>query len=675
MKINALTSLAALPVLLSTSAHTANAKATLAPKGPTGQNQQRRTARFPGNLTAIANISASANASVAANFSSPIIPLPSTKQICATAFEKHEYKSLASRNPAEVCAQQAISDGRQNLNLATIGYQLAADDALKAGYHYKAALSYSKAAILERTLRKLDDVGLVAKKTNALAGSAPFVSATSAGLGSSNVDSSNEAKAFATFQKIGDYVAVDELRKNLGATAHARFPELSDVEKIERYNFHDAAAWKDVSTPTDFGVLEKTLNSGNVLRLQFSTDLKGIQRLKLAGSRLPEKDDLKIYGNAFVSLIDLSPTFRHRLYELLERNASPDYTLRVNVEQNAKYLGYAPIGGSTQTLFPYHPNTKEAPISLNEVQTTLLHEFGHNVQLGTSKDADGTTVLRLNLGHSHDREQTAFMGGVLNEYNRFLTLARRNAHVATSLDMPIKTNIDRDDYCEDLMLAQPEWIASKGAGILTDTAAALERDEADAALKIFSKIATSDQIDITMYDAAFKRTADSSHVETYNLAEVSLQQLLVGIDRADWFAAEGTAENKSTRAAMGKFLNLLVEQGPTDANDPDWRTTINGAFNYLSMDPKVEVPGYAYADRYPGGATSDVPEAAKPARGSESPPKSLLAVMAVMSIVIAGFGLRVAKTCRDERAASVAGRDAVAPAIPPEQEVPPALPV
>ena len=58
-----------------------------------------------------------------------------------------------------------------------------------------------------------------------------------------------------------------------------------------------------------------------------------------------------MYGNAFVKLIDLSPTFRHNLYELLELNRSPNYTIRVNVEQNKKYLGYARIGGAMQTIF------------------------------------------------------------------------------------------------------------------------------------------------------------------------------------------------------------------------------------------------------------------------------------------------------------------------------------
>ena len=663
MKIKALTSIATLPVLLGTPAYAATASPTMTPQRIMGKNRQRRTVKFPGNLTA-----------TAANLSATAVPMQDTQKICITAFQKHQYENLESENLAEVCAQQAVLDSRKNLNLATIGYQLAGDDALKQGFHFKAALSYSKAAILERTVRKLDSFRSADMNAKALTSSAVSAGAalvpTLAGL--PNAGSSSEAKAFTTFLKIGDYVAMTALRKNLGATAHARFPALSDVEKVERYTFHDNdAAWKDVSKPGDFGVLEKTLNSGNVLRVQFSTDLTGAEKSKLEETLLPEKDDLKVYGNAFVNLIDLSPTFRHNLYELLERNRSPNYTIRVNVEQNKKYLGYARIGGSMQTIFPYHPDTDEAPASLAAVQLTLLHEFGHNVQLGANRDVDGMTVLGQNLGHSHDRDQTAFMGGVLNEYNHFLTIAREKAGATDALGMPIKTNIDRNDYCEDLILAQPEWKASKAPGVLKNIAVAIERNDVDTALKSFSRIATSDQIDIAMYDAAYQRAANSSHIETYNVAEVTLQQLLLRIDRADWFAAEGTAENKNTREAMGKFLNLLVEQGPADANDPDWRTTINGAFNYLSMDPKVEVPGYAYADRYPDSTKNDVPKAG----GSKALPKSLVAVMAVMGIVIAGFGLRAAKTCRGERAARTAGSIAVAPVVPPEQELPPALQV
>ena len=649
MKIKPLVSLTTLPVLLSAPAQASTGVSGTAPPLPRARNQHRKTAIFPGNFTTNVNVSI------------PIIPLPSPEKICLSAFQDHHYTSLTSNNPAEACGEAAAIESRKNLRLAAVGYQLAGDDALKEGYRYKAALSYSKAAVLEHTLGKLNDAGLP-DAINPLGGQIGMQGRIGSGVGAASSQDSSEAKAFIAFQQIGDYVGMRNLRKNLGAMANARFPELSDVEKVERYNFHDIAAWEDVSKPGDLAEMEKTLNSGNILRLKFDTDLTGAEKIKLLRTSRPDTDDLKMYGNAFVSLIDSSPTFRHYFYAHMERMGGDTYVLRVNLEQNAKALAYAPVGGISQTLFPYHPDSKKPTVTLDEVKKGLLHEFGHNVQPGLAKDSEGMTVLRPLLGYPHDRGQTAFMGGVINEYNHFLAIAHNTTSAPDTLGTPIKKNVDKDDYCEDLMLYQPEWQASKASPILQKTTAAIDGDNAGEALTLFSKIATSDHIDIRMYNANMGRNATFSTLDTYNLAEVTLQQMLVQIDKADWFAAEDTAENKSTRATMGEFLNLLVEQGPRDGNDPDWRTTINGAFDYLSMDPKLEIPGYAYADDTPIRRPPIVTEPTETKKGASAVPAPLVGVMTLMSLIIAGLSTYIAKKSYAQRSAAAA--TAAQPASP-----------
>ncbi len=568
-----------------------------------------------------------------------------------------------------MCAQAALADGEQKLTLATVGYRLAGGDALEAGFVYKAALAYGKAAVLEHTLRRQKDTGLSSAGGVGAIGSPDLRITVPAGSAPSSVIDSNEAKAFIAFQQIGDYVAMANLRKNLGATARSRFPELTDVEKVRRYNFHDPAAWADVSTPDDFGAIEKTLNSGNVLRFQFDTDLQGDARTDLASAPLPDKEDLKTYGNAFARLIDLSPTFRSYFYSLLERQATPVYTVRVNIEQNSKYAGYTSIGGTTQTIFPYPVATTDAAGHLHAIQKTFVHEFAHDVQPGFTKDSDGTTVMRADLGSSHDRQQTAFMGGVINEYNHFLALAYQEVNdiAADAFGTPIRVNIDRDDYCEDLILTQPEWKAAKASDYLKQTAAALEQNTADEAFKVFSNIDTAEQIDIRMYDAQFGRNVTHSRIDRYNVAELSLQQLLVEVDRVDWFAADDTVDNTKTRQTMGQFLNLLVEQGKTDVNNQDWRTTINGAFNYLSMNPRLEIPGYAYAGEFADPVSTKSADASKTAGGNGGTPASLVSVMTLMSIVIAGLGLHIARKAHAAaRGLPMAGPGAAATAGTPE---------
>ena len=618
------------------------------------KSRQRRTGIFPANFTTTINAS------------EPVAPLSSTEQICEAAFQKHQYASLTPTDPAEVCADHAATDGRKKLNLASDGYRFAGDDAAQGGFDYKAAVSYSRAAVLEHILRKLDDARLAQTDANNLITATASASAgANHGSASSFENVSNEVKAFTAFQKIGDYVAMNKLRKNLGAAAQARFPELSDVEKVQRYNFHNDTKWNDVSTPSDFGVIEKTLNSGNILRVKFDTDLQGMAKENLANTTSSDKNDLKDYGNSFVKLIDLSPTFRNYFYENLERH-NRDYTIRVALETSRGILGYSTRGETTtQTIFPH----QRFPFITVTMQIILLHEFSHNVQPGMTKDSDGTTVLRPHLGNSHDREQTAFMGGVINEYNHFLAIARTTVAGPDALGDPFRENIDFADYCEDLMLAQAEWKASKGAGVLDQTATAIEKNQPVAALHHFLPIATSDQIDIRMYNAESGHNITAGHIGTYNLAELTLQQLLLKIDRVDWFASRNSTENKYARKTMGKFLNLLVEQGPANANEQDWRTTINGAFNYLSMDPKVEIPGYAYANRYPDTAATDDSGVSPGTPGTpgtqgtngtektNGTPDSLIAVMAVMSIVIAGLSLRVAKSHHDERSAATSERN------------------
>ena len=641
MKINVFVAALAVPVVAGSAATSAGALTNRTMPDALPRTRVRRTLILPKNIT-----------SAAGNATRLPSPTVRTDASCAAAFRNHGFTGIDSRNPAEQCAQEAAVIAKQSLIEASAGFGIAGDDAMQAGYLFKAALLYSKAAVIDYTLRTQNDAGLFEQQADCRI-STGLAQALGQRDGSTmSMTNTNEDKAFLAFQQIGDSVSIKNLRKNLGASARARFPELDDVEKVKRYNFHDNTAWKNVSTPGDFGIIETTLNSGNLLRIKFDTDLKGLKRLALTGKPLPDLEDLKFYGNAFTRLIDLSPTFRSYLYSLLERQGSPDYTIRVNIERNAAYAGYT-AGGAKQTIFPYNAGTNKSSTPITAVQAVMLHEFAHNVQPGIAKDRDGTTILQPDQGYSHDREQTAFMGGVINEYNHFLKIAYSELDKPESLGKPIRKNIDRDDYCEDLLLKQPEWHASKASGYLKDAATAIEKDEVGAALKIFSRFAPSEKIDIRMYNAQFGHNTTHSEVQTYDLAEVTLQQLLVEVDRIDWLAFKTTSSSTRSRETMAKFLNALVERGPAGAGAPDWRAKINGAFNYLSMDPKVEIPGYAYAD---GGADTVAAESANPDRTADGTSgscnfmqKSQLAVMAAMSIVIVGLSAYIAKKAHATR--------------------------
>ena len=612
------------------------------------------------------------------NVSSGIIgsatPAPSAhpENACTTGFKRSPGPAPNATAALDACAQQVATDARQNLTLAAAAYASAGDIASNAGLIYKAAVSYAKAAVLAHVLRLQDDAGLRPKDASPFKHSAQIADSGLVGSASSVTNESDAVKAFTAFQQVGDHVAISALFKSLGGKNNARFVEITDVEKVKLYDFHDDI-WRNVTDPTGQGKIVKALHSGHELILKFDTDLKGKQKSDLNKLPRPNQDDLHMYGNAFVRLIDLSPTHRNYFYSLLERSGSPEYTIRVNREANDTPAGYYTPGTIGQTIFPYQTGAGEPAIQLNDVCKTLLHEFSHAVQPGATRDSDDTTILLPDLGYPHDREQTAFMGGVINEYNYFLALASNELDFADKLGPPIRIDIDGGDYSENLVLNQPEWRTTKAPEYLKQASAAIEKNNIDAALKVFSKIATSDQINIRMYDAAFGRNVTQSHNSRYGVAEVILQQMLVEVDRADWFAAKDTGDNPRVRESMGAFLNALVEQGQTSDNGPEWKATINGAFNYLSMNPAVEIPGYVYAD---GHAPMKCLPNRKPSADTGKTPTvmvSMASVMVVMSVIIAGLSAYIVR--QGPRRDPVAPDTIAAPEASPAEIAPAELPV
>lgn len=632
MKIKSLLTASTMPTVLASSANASSVLENFPLPAFNRTSRSRKNVTMPGNLTS----------SIIGQMKPA--PTASPENSCMAAFKIVRGASSKAIDALDACAEQTITDARHNLDLATAAYAIAGDTASNAGLIYKAAVSYAKAAVLEHGLRLQDDAGLLPADASPFDHSAHVENSGHVGSPSFQTGELNPEKAFAAFQQLGDHVAISDLFKSLGGKKHARFVEITDVEKVNLYDFHDAN-WTNVTDPTGQGRIEKALHSGHKLILKFDTDLKGKEKSALNKLPRPNQNDLNMYGNAFVRLIDLSPTFRHYFYSLLDRNGSPEYSIRVNREANSTKAGYDSPGTIGQTILPYHDGPGKPPIPLNKMRKTILHEFTHAVQPGVTRDSDDTTVLRPNLGHSHDREHTAFMGGVINEYNHFLAIASTEPDLADMLGPPIKIDIE-SDYSENLILAQPEWRTSKASEYTKRASAAVGNNRIDAALKVFSNIATSDQIKIRMYDAQFGKNITHSHVSQYPVAEVILQQMLVEVDRADWFAAKDKGDNPRIRESMGNFLNALVEQGQTDHNGPEWKTTINGVFNYLSMDPAVEIPAYVYADERAEMKSLQGRKAGTGDRKTSAATVGMASAMAAMSVIIAGLSAYIAKQGR-----------------------------
>jgi hypothetical protein len=774
MKIKPLLTVAAVPVLLNAPTESAsvpitkrrsataqnktklrgslssNAQIPRAKSEPKAQNAQNATDQFaPDTIGDIDRIS-----SILGNRTKITEPKSVEDTSCTSLAAGKNGLSSTALNDALQCARTSLTTAVSQIYSSASTYVVVANNMLSTSLPYNAAVAYSKASVLQYTVKELGQKDAIDKpttndnptntvdKVGASAGQQSGIAAAIAGgaaVGVTNgpiqslAKSPFIAKAVQLFIESGDHQAVKKLSSSIGVKENDLAPVLTDVEQVKQYPFHTDEKWEDITLPNELGTVVKKLNSGHNLKVLFAHDDKNAEISKPLNSlesmttpasfplpsfpplpslpplprrtiaptspatearKLPDLNSLKALGEAFVQLIDLSPTFRHHFYQHMALKNDPDYTIRVRLDPGKSgMLAYTTLQASTLTVFPYNKGKAEFRFSLEDFKAAFIHEFAHDVQPGISSDVEGKTFLKHDIGWSHDREQTAFMGGVINEHNHFLTIAKDQGLGGFGSLPRLVKDIDSDDYCEDLILKQPEWKTLPAASVLKKANRAIENQNSNLALNIFSKLSTSEKTQIHMYDAQFGHEDENSHFQTYDTAELVLQQMLLKVDSVDWFATNSTATNstatnstaidKKTRETMGNFLNLLAEKAPTPEDQKSWTATINGAFNYLSMDPQLEIPNYKYADKAPDTLSTysfievkgDSAESNQ--KPSDSKQKPLIGVIAAMSVIIAALTAYIA--AKASRANQTQGTAAVemtpatigdvpdVPATPPAQ--------
>jgi hypothetical protein len=558
-------------------------------------------------------------------------------------------------------AQCSLRSSQFTLSNSVGAYHQVAATALKEGFIYKAADSYGKAAVTFYTFESQLDAGLGFSDPYIFntpgqdvdpADVVPVIPITDESRKTFPIVPGEiiyinpvvllKAKSIDLFEQIGDYAAIDSLMKDTKIDGvYPKLPQ-TDLEKISSYPFHSKGEWQNANS-TEFEAIEKKLNSGNTIRLKFDLENVETDKAEHPVVTVPDRQDLINFGDTFIELIDFSPTFRHYFYQHINHNDMGDFTIRAIINPSPTNREWGAVDGpETLTLFPYASGSKVTKFSSDKLKTILLHEFSHQVQPYKAPLSLAPTKLLPYRGFSHGREQTAFIGGVINQHNHWLKLATETRGNVTASVKPIITNIDRSDVSEDLMLYQPEWLQSKAKDLFEKSNAAILKHHPEIALHQFANVSNFENILIKMYDADFGRDKQHSRYKAYNAAEVVLQQMLLTIDRADWFAAEESPDNHKTRESMGQFLNLLVQENPGNPPAKQWRTIVEGAFNYLSMDPRVEIPNYNPDLATPGSCPKVDP---LPGAGSGKTSKTapLAILIGVVSAAMVGISVVLAK--------------------------------
>lgn len=222
---------------------------------------------------------------------------------------------------------------------------------------------------------------------------------------------------------------------------------------------------------------------------------------------------------------------------------------------------------------------------------TLIHEVGHDLHDCACHGAAPDT------GSSHSREHTMFIGNIINEIE--------NSGIDTGVD------VDDDDYTNDISLfgAQSD-IFKEGSNLepinhiridemsgeeinrfdeISDTYTKIQQAINDgdygSALDLMSLIPANETMDFAIPDP---QGIFASTVETYNVREIIVQELLLQSDSDDWLNSDkGTNLTNHEKASLLSFIDAMK------AKDPDFQQTVDNAAEALNMDLAIELKPFA----------------------------------------------------------------------------------